>query len=101
MTENWQTILNILLSISTIYFGYKSMTRNCQKDNIEDINERAEMRVSLRTIDNKLDDIQKNIRNSNSDLRTLTERVIVLEQSVKQAHKRLDNMKGEDHGGTE
>lgn len=50
--------------------------------------------VKLEAIGTGVSEIKSDIRNIKSDVQELRDRVIIVEQSVKSAHKRLDSFEG-------
>ena len=55
--------------------------------------------VKLENIADGVNEIKADMKNLRTDIETLRERLVRVEQSAKQAHKRLDKMEGTD-GGT-
>lgn len=92
----------VALGVS-IYFGSNTKKRGDRQDNRRDKDrERAEAENRARdmaTINVKLDgisgdvrDIKDEMRSVRTDVSRLTERVIVVEQSTRSAHHRLDSL---------
>lgn len=103
------TVITILISVAalafSIYSGLRSHHR-ADKTGAESEKDKATAEAASRardmaTINVKLDgisgdvrDIKDEMRSVKSDVSHLTERVIVVEQSAKSAHKRLDTFEG-------
>lgn len=81
-----------------IFFGICSKQRNEKKDTQEDAEQRATtdtmVMVKLENIADDLKDIKRESRENREEMKTLRERVVIVEQSLKSYHKRLD---GEQH----
>lgn len=94
--------LSLLLSgISVafaIFFGISNKKRNDKKDAEQETEERATantlMMTKLENIADDLKDIKRESRENREEMKTLRERVVIVEQSLKSYHKRLD---GEQH----
>ena len=105
----WLSVIPICISLAallvSIYFNSQTQhrsnkqTTDTEKDRaVADAVARAS---DMATINAKLDgisgdvrDIKDEIRNMKSEVSRLTERVVIVEQSAKSAHKRLDIIEG-------
>ena len=95
-----QTLIPILLALCaflTLIIGYLTFSRNRDKDVKSDASELAVIKTTLNAISNGVSNIQVDIRANEKRVSELSERVIRVEESSKQAHKRLDKLenKGE------
>lgn len=98
------TVLISVISVSAaIYFGLKSSHR-ADKQDIErqkkeaaaDAANNTAVLVKLETIGVGVTEIKSELQSMKSDVKELSERVVVVEQSTKSAHKRLDeHLEGE------
>ena len=81
-----------------IFFGICSKQRNEKKDTQEETERRAEndtmVVVKLENIADDIKDIKRESRENREEMKQLRERVVIVEQSLKSYHKRLD---GEQH----
>lgn len=81
-----------------IFFGICSKQRNDKKDTQEETERRAEndtmVVVKLENIADDIKDIKRESRDNREEMKQLRERVVIVEQSLKSYHKRLD---GEQH----
>ena len=93
------TILISVLSVSAaIFFGVKSSRRADKQDTelqkkdaaAEAANNTAIL-VKLETIGTGVTEIKSELKAMKNDVREITERLVVVEQSTKSAHKRLDD----------
>jgi len=94
--------LGVLLSVLGLVIAFLGYQLNKQKhltdqrkDTRKDAESSAEIRAQLGYIRNGVDDIRLDIRDNERQIATLGERVTRVEESSKQAHKRLDNMEKE------
>lgn len=83
------TILGAILS----YLGYR---RNVDNDNKTDTARIVRMDVKLDNISRNTDETRLEIKDISKNVQQLTERVTIVEQSVKSAHKRLDNFEDKE-----
>lgn len=88
------TILISVVSVSfALYFGLKGMRRNQKKDDAEEASERTTVIVKLENISSGIAEIKSEMCNLRSDLREQRERLVIAEESVKSAHKRIDELR--------
>ena len=94
------TILSITVSIIAtafaVYFGIKSSRRADVTDVEKKAMEMATINVKLDQIGLDVKDIKYDITDVKQDVIGLTERMIVVEQSTKSAHHRLDGITGKE-----
>lgn len=98
MTIELSLLLSGVSVAFAIFFGICSKQRNEKKDTQEDAEQRATtdtmVMVKLENIADDLKDIKRESRENREEMQTLRERVVIVEQSLKSYHKRLD---GEQH----
>ena len=86
----------LLISGMTMLFGIysavNSIKRNSRKDNRKESAEMAMVIVKLEGISAGISEIKTDLNNVKGDVKEMTERVIIAEQSVKLAHKRIDEI---------
>lgn len=93
MTVEIGVVISIL-ALVIAFLGYSLKKNNVVKT---DSRESAEMRAELGYIRKGVDDIRIDLRTNERQMVHLGERVTRIEESAKQAHKRLDNIeKGSD-----
>lgn len=90
-----QTILNIILSLITVYLAIKNFSLTSRKDVQRESEEMTEIRVQLSQVMGMLRDVQKDIRTSTADFRALSERVAIIDTKVAAAFTRIDEIKKE------
>ncbi len=83
-----QTILNIILSIITVYLAIRNYLSTNRKDVQRETTEMTEIRVQLNQVMGVLRDVQKEMRN----VSILSERVVAIETRVTEIYKRIDKL---------
>lgn len=92
---SWVEVLGIISTVCAIVFGYLAFFRNKTKDTQEEAKNDATLLTEIGYIKANTDEIkaeQKEQRKTNLDFLA---RLTAVEESVKQAHKRIDEMKRE------
>lgn len=84
-----QTLLNIGLSLITVYLAIRNFVLTSKKESQRESAEMAEIRTQLSQVMGMLRDMQKDIRTSTADFRELTGRVIIIETKLSEAFERL------------
>lgn len=74
-----------------IYSGIANLKRNKSNDDKKDATEMTTVIVKLENIGTGIAEIKSEMTNVKNDLRESRERIIKVEESAKQAHKRLDS----------
>ena len=75
-----------------IYQGIANMKRNRTSDDKSDATEMTTVIVKLESIGVGVTEIKSDMKNIRADLQELRERVVVVEQSAKSAHHRIDDL---------
>jgi len=89
------TILISVISVSfALYSGISNMKRNSKKDTAEDVAQLTTIIVRLDTINSGVSEIKTEMKSMKADVQELRERLVVVEQSAKSAHHRLDGLGG-------
>lgn len=100
MTIELSLLLTGISVAFAVFFGISSKQRNDRKDTEEATEQRAAnntmVMVKLENIADDLKDIKRENKENREDLKLLHERVVVVEQSLKSYHKRLDGMQKTD-----
>lgn len=91
------TILISVVSVAfAIYFGLKSNRRN----DIKDIQEKAErdtrINIKLDDISGDIKDVKYDISSVKKKIEDVDKRLLVVEQSTKSAHHRIDRIEGKE-----
>ena len=82
----------IALSCVMAIVAIITLAKNTKKDSDKEIEQRATMTADLKYIRDGLDTIKVDNRTIQRDVGDLKVKVIEIDQSVKSAHKRLDDM---------
>lgn len=86
----------LLVSIIAVTCSIISTVLNIKRNNAADSKKEAETMttviVKLESISNGVQEIKAEIRNIKADVQELRDRMIVVEQSTKSAHHRLDTL---------
>ena len=89
---------NLMLSILTgssllfgVFSGILGLRRSARRDVGKNASEMTMVIVKLEDISVGVSEIKSDVSNVKGDIRELTERLIVAEQAIKQAHRRLDD----------
>lgn len=93
-----QTVLNIFLSIITVYLAIRNFVLTSRKDIQRESEEMTEIRVQLSQVMDVLHDLQKDVRTSTADFRKLSDRVLVLETKLGILSEELTKMKEGKNG---
>lgn len=87
------TLLIAIASLSaSIYFGLKNSKRGDRSDIEAKAAETATINVKLDNIGNDVKDIKYDISAVKTDVQNLAERMVIVEQSTKSAHHRIDDI---------
>lgn len=87
-------LISILgLTVSAVVF-ITSDRRNHKKDDQKEATEMTTLIVKLENIGNGVNEIKSDMRNMRADIQDLRDRLIIVEQSTKSAHHRLDGIEG-------
>lgn len=81
-------------AITTILVGWLGRARTVRKDGAQD----GELRASVEYIARGVDDLRVEIRSQGQRYDMLAERVTRVEESAKQAHRRIDRIETEGRG---
>lgn len=93
-----QTVLNIILSIITVYLAARNFILTSRKDVQRESQEMAEIHAQLTQVMGLLRDLQKDVRTSTADFRALSDRVLIVETKLAAATETINKMKEENNG---
>ena len=85
---DWAVIVSAAAAISGIILGWLGRSRTIRQDGVQD----GELRASVNYIRQGVDDLRVEIRSQGQRYDMLAERVTRVEESAKQAHKRIDKL---------
>lgn len=92
--EVFLTVLSIVSSICAVVFAFAAFRRNQKKDDTDEGSSKGTIISELGYIKGGVEDIkaeQREQRKTNTDF---IERLVGVEASAKQAHKRIDTLEG-------
>lgn len=85
------TILLSIISVSiALYFGILNNRKNQKQADKEEASQSATIITKLDGIENVVLDIKEEVKNIKTEVKEDHDRIIRLEESAKQAHKRID-----------
>ncbi|MBG9548363.1 hypothetical protein [Cytobacillus firmus] len=87
--------IGTLIAVSGLIISFLAYQFNRQKELKSDTREDGEIKAQLGYISKGVDDIRIELRASEKQIGALGERVTRVEESAKQAHKRIDNLEKE------
>jgi len=90
------TILALIGATGTIcgiFFGYWGYKKGEKKDNYNNGNKDGTLMADTQYIKRRIDDVLLEQKDTNKSINNLAERVTRVEESSKQAHKRIDELK--------
>lgn len=87
--------VGLIIAIASALIGYFSYSLNRSKEIKSDGQQGAEMKAKLEYISKGVDDIRIDQKASERQMVSFGERITRVEESAKQAHKRLDNLEKE------
>ncbi|EEL78664.1 hypothetical protein bcere0028_57750 [Bacillus cereus AH1271] len=87
--------IGLLITAVSLVIGYLSYALNRSREIKSDGQQGAEMKAKLEYISKGVDDIRIDQKASERQMVSFGERITRVEESTKQAHKRLDNVEKE------
>ena len=85
-------LISIVSVVFSIFFGMKNNKRTDTKDIEERVKQNTKINMKLDNINSTTQDIKSQLSSVRSDIQKHNDKLIVLEQSCKQAHKRIDEI---------
>lgn len=86
------TAIGIAGVLAAIVFGYLAWKRTAKRDSYIEGGNRGAMQADITYIKRRTDDTLLEAKETNKSLNALSERVTRVEESSKQAHKRIDSL---------
>lgn len=87
-----ETIISLAVAVGALLFTAASFKRTSHQDTSANATERANMTADIRYIRSSVDDIKLENKSIQQDIRRMSERLVVVEQSTKSAHNRIDEL---------
>jgi len=91
-----EAVISIICAILGAYFGFSSYRRYIKKDGADAGRDRSDIEYIKR----RTDDILLEQKNTNMTLSSHAERITRVEESVKEAHRRIDGIGNVGNCGT-
>ncbi len=89
-----ETIISLVLAFCALLFTALSFRRTQNMDTTATATERATMTADIKYIRSSIDDIKLENKAIRKDISEMKQQIIIVEQSTKSAHKRLDDLTG-------
>lgn len=90
--ENAMTVLSVISTVCAIAFGYIAFVRNRDSDKTKEAKSDATILTELGYIKGGIDDVKAEQREQRKTNTVFVGRLVSVEASAKQAHKRLDHI---------
>ncbi|MNW52737.1 hypothetical protein D3C74_302690 [compost metagenome] len=88
----WTVIVSVLAALSGMVLGWATRARSVRQDIVHESTSEAMQRADVEYIKRGVDDIRVDVRMQGQRVDGLAERVTRVEESAKQAHKRMDRL---------
>lgn len=88
---DWAMVISAAAAISGIILGWLGRSRTIRQDGAQD----GELRASVNYIRQGVDELKIELKSRGQQFDMLAERVTRVEESAKQAHKRIDRIEQE------
>jgi septal ring factor EnvC (AmiA/AmiB activator) len=92
MTIELAVLLSIVSVAFSVYFGLKNNRRSDTKDIEDRVRQDTIINTKLDSISQTMQDIKADIASMHNEINSHNDRLIIVEQSVKSAHHRLDTI---------
>lgn len=92
MTIELSLLLSGISVAFAIFFGISNKKRNDKKETEERAAANTLMMTKLENIADDVKDIKRDYKETRTEVQNLHDRVLIVEQSLKSYHKRLDGM---------
>lgn len=96
MSVNFSTIITIIISaaslITAVYVAISNSKKNDKQETKSDASEMTTVIVKLENIGNGITEIKSEMKTIKTDMKEDHDRIIRVEESAKQAHKRIDEL---------
>ena len=93
------TIPEVIPFLALIIYAV-ALFRNNKADTKQDAGQMMEIIVKLETINENVKEVKSDMKDVKADMEKVKERLVIVEQSTRSAHRRIDNLHGETEGGT-
>ena len=86
-----------LMTVIALLISAAALWRNLRGDTRQDQSEMTTVIVKLETINENVKEVKTDIKDVKTDMEKMKERITIVEQSVKSAHKRIDDVQEEQN----
>lgn len=90
--ETMLTVISVISTVCAIAFGYAAFNRNRKKDEETEGKATGTILTELGYIKGGIDDVKTEQREQRKTNTEFVERLVAVEASAKQAHKRIDTL---------
>lgn len=94
----WEVFISIAAAISGIVLGWLGRSRTVRHDTVDEAGRDARLQADMEYIKRGVDDVRIEQRAQGQRFDALAERVTRVEESSKQAHRRIDRLDGVKSG---
>ena len=84
--------IGFITGVITFFIGYLTFMKNRDKDNRTDAHRDAKIETKIDMVITGVETIRLDLKDSNKRISEISEHLIRTDESVKQAHKRLDRI---------
>ena len=92
MDSGWVTLITVSCTALGVFFSWLAFARKNKKDSEKDGESRGVLASDIGYIKAGVDDLKRESRETRKEVHDVSERVTRCEESVKQAHKRIDEI---------
>ncbi len=89
-------IISIISLVVAAIVGFTNIKRNQHADNRQAAAEMTTVIVKLETLNNNVTEMKTELRSLGTNYQEIREKLIILEQSTKSAHHRIDTLEGKE-----
>lgn len=89
-------IVSVLAALSGLILGWLGKAREIKKETKQEAETATAIKMDVKYIKHGIDDVRIELRSQGQRVDSLAERVTRVEESTKQAHKRIDELRGGD-----
>ena len=92
------SIIGIIISVVSLIVaavvGFANLRRSTRTDTTQQAAEMTTVIVKLEALNNSISEVKSDVRNLGNVYQEVREKLIIVEQSTKSAHRRLDGIEG-------
>lgn len=88
------TVLAVVSLLVSAFVGFTTIKRNKNNDDKKETTEFTTIAVRLESISGGIAELKSDFRHMSTEQQAIRERLVLVEQSVKSAHHRIDTIQG-------